>query len=232
MTATDATAGRAEAIRLARALGADPSAVPGLAMLTPVERATVRHAVLDSLLAEHRTLLARLADSSALVPVSLTVKIAQNVFGPRLAALVSGFLSPARAAGLIGKVPRELLLQQTPHLDERILPPLAAKVAVSVHQDLATALAEVGDYPTLATLLSALPPTILPEVVSVLDDPARLAAAAVAADPHDRSRILDTSRLYHETTRAEAVRRLVATLPDLDTVVASEAIEAIFVTVH
>ena len=143
MTATDTTAGRAEAIRLARVLGTDPSALPGLAMLTPVERAAVRHVVLDSLLAEHRTLLARLADSSALVPVSLTVKIAQNVFGPRLAALVSGFLSSGRAAGLIGKVPRDLLVDQTPHLDERILPPLAAKVAASVHQDLAVALAEV-----------------------------------------------------------------------------------------
>lgn len=232
MTATDTTAGRAEAIRLARVLGADPSDLPGLAMLTPVERAAVRHVVLDSLLAQHRTLLARLADSSALVPISLTVKIAQNVFGPRLAALVSGFLSPARAAGLIGKVPRDLLVDQTPHLDERILPPLAAKVAVSVHQDLATTLAAFGDHATLATLLRALPPTILAEVLPALDDPAVLAAVALVADPRDRSRILDTSRPYDGAARAEAVRRLVVTLPDLDTAVATQAIDALFSTVH
>lgn len=219
-------------MRLARILDADVSALPALTVLTPVERQELRHAVTDALLAEHRTFLTRLADSSALVPVALTVKIAQNVFGPRLAALVSGFLTPNRAASLIGKIPMDLLVEQTRHLDERILPALADKVATSVQRSLATALAAERDYVTLANLLCAVPAPVLAELLAHLSDVDVLAVAAVAADPRDRSRIVDThtnastdSDCWTDTdVHAEAATRLATALPGLDEAAAASAI--------
>ncbi|WAY19776.1 hypothetical protein OF855_01165 [Mycolicibacterium fortuitum] len=206
--------------------------------MTVVEREGLRHAVTDGLLANHRRLLGLLADASALVPIGLIVKISKDIFGPRLSALVSGFLSPNRAASLIGKIPLDLLVEQTPHLDERIVPTLVEKVDVSVHRALCAALAKDRDYATLVAVLCAVPTTMLAVTLSDLADSDVLAVAAVAVSPHDRTRILESRldaaggpqpRCSDPATVADAATRLVSALPGLDIETAGAAINALLV---
>ncbi|MET9297022.1 hypothetical protein [Streptomyces sp. NPDC003077] len=161
---------RAEAQKIARLLGVEPSSLEFLYAL-PVEdvRQFRAHAV-DALYDRAPDMLDRIAAATKLIPTGVAAAISQKALGPRLAASVAGRLDPSRAAGIIEKLPIDFTAESCAHLDPRRIPTVVERLDEETVVRVAVALAERGDFLTMGRFVGHLSDHTLERILQHLDD--------------------------------------------------------------
>ena len=167
-------AGRAELVKLARALGTGLDGVTFAAALDPGDIRRLRERVVGALYDEHRVAFQRVAAITRLLPTALNVRIALRAFSPLLAARVASEMAPDRAAELVNRMPVEHLAEGCLHLDPRRAAPLISRINPDRVLAVVTELVGRGEYLTLGQLLDAATERIIGDVAATVPDEAML----------------------------------------------------------
>lgn len=195
---------RAELVKLARALGAQPEAVAFLGDRDHYELRQLSERVTAALFDEHRPAFQRLADASRLLPASLVAKLSELVFGPMISARVAGLMPPERAVEVAGRLHLRFLADVCVEIDPRSAVELLARIPTALVVDVARLLLERREYVTMGRFVDDLPDTAVRAVITGLDDDAAL--VCVAAFVERRERLIE----LFEMLPPERLRRVVA----------------------
>lgn len=179
---SDALQARAEVLKLARLLGRTPDDLAFLQRVGPVAVRRLREQVTDLLFeAQHRRL-QRLAIASRLLPTTVLATIAERAFGPLLAGRVAGYLEPARAAKVAGKLSvafrTDLAVELDPHRAREVITLLPAHSVAEVAHELR----QREEYVTMGRFAGRLTDEAIDAVFAVIDDEAVLRVAFVLED--------------------------------------------------
>ncbi|MFF3486202.1 hypothetical protein ACFYXC_23405 [Streptomyces sp. NPDC002701] len=205
----DTLRGRAERLKLARLLDAEPQHLAFLDELPVDDVRLFRERTVAALFDDDPGLLDRIAAVTRLLPAGVAAGIAQKALGPRLAAALAGRLEPARAADIIDRLPAPFTARCCHHVDPRRIAGIMGRLDDDIVVRIALVLAERGDHLTMgrfvghlrdSALKSVLPqlaettllrtgfvidhPERLGHIVALLDDE-RLSAVIGAAADHD-----------------------------------------------
>lgn len=161
---------QAEIEKLARVLDCPASQISDLNALTVEQLRQLREQISAALFDEHADVFQRLADSSKLLPVGISAKLSKSVFGPLFSARISGLLPVDRAVAIARKLPVEFLADLTLHMDPRSARPLLRQMPIDLILASAEALAERGEYVTMARFVDALTLDAVLEVSEQLGD--------------------------------------------------------------
>jgi hypothetical protein len=175
-------AARAQTVRLARLLGVAPEEIAFLDAVAPETIAELREAVAESLFADPSGVLGRIAAASRLLPVGVVAAIAENAFGPVLAARLAGLLDPQRAAEVADRLSTPFLADTALHLDPRRVPDLLARMTAERIAAAADELAALEEYVTLALFVPHIPDGALADALASLDELAILRAGLLLED--------------------------------------------------
>ena len=185
----------AEITKLARLLGAEPKELGYLDEVPATALRTLREQVTDRLFAGDAGRLRRVAAASKLVPVPLTVKIAQIAFGPLLCAATAGLLDPPHAVKVASRCPTDFLADITVHLDPRRAPEVIAAVPTPLVVAVAKALLARDEHVTMGRFVSYLrPETLRAAVAEIPDDADILRVAFVMEGKEKLDEIVDVAR--------------------------------------
>ncbi|TSD96071.1 hypothetical protein FOS14_17080 [Skermania sp. ID1734] len=179
-------AARAEVIKLARELIAEPSDVEFLREAPPEAVREFRRAAAKQLNAPHRQMFRKLALASNLVPNPIAVKIATRYFGPMLCGMVAAELSADRAAKLIGHVPVDFLADTTRYIDPDAATPLIRALNTDIMTPTMMELLRRKDYVTLARFIGAVTDEQLLAVIPLVESGEDLLMTAFNAEVMDR----------------------------------------------
>lgn len=166
----NALATRAELIKLARVLGADPAQLTFLAPLAPATLRSLREQVSASLYDRQMTVLKRIAAASRLLPVALLATLAEKVFGPLLCARIAGFIAPERAIDIAARLPTPFLADVTLQLDPRRAADLVASFPVERVVEIAMLLMARGEYVTMGRFVDVLRRSAVEAVLKKIKD--------------------------------------------------------------
>jgi hypothetical protein len=170
----------AEIIKLARQLGVEPKELGYLHEIPAAAIRGFREQATDRLFAGDAGRLHRVAAASKLVPVPLTVKIAQVAFGPLLCAATAGLLDPRHAVKVASKCPTSFLADITINLDPRRAPEVIAAVPTPLVVAVAEELIARDEHVTMGRFVSYLGlPTLRAAVPQIPDDADLLKVAFV-----------------------------------------------------
>jgi hypothetical protein len=183
-------AARSETVRLARLLGVAPEELAFLETVPPETVAELREAVAESLFADPNGVLGRIAAASRLLPVGVVAAIAENAFGPVLAARLAGLLDPARAAEVADRLSTPFLADTAVHLDPRRVPQLLARMADERIAAAADELAALEEYVTLAQFVPHISDRALAGALESLDELAILRTGLLLEDLSIIDRVL------------------------------------------
>lgn len=150
-----------EITKLARLLGVEPKEIGYLEQLPSPALHTFRDQVTDRMFASDAGRLRRVAAASTLVPIPLTVKIAQLAFGPVLCAAVAGLLDPKHAVKVASKCPIQFLADITVNMDPRRAPNVIVAVPTPVVVAVAKELLARNEHVTMGRFVSYLSPSTL-----------------------------------------------------------------------
>ena len=185
----------AEITKLARLLGVDAKDVSYLEAVPADALRTFRDQVTDRLFAGDAGRLRRVAAASKLLPVPMTVKIAQLAFGPVLCAATAGLLDPAHAVKVASKCPTDFLADITIHLDPRRAPEVIAAVPTPLVVAVAKALLARDEHVTMGRFVSYLSPATLAAAVrEIPDDADILRVAFVMEGKETLDELIDVAR--------------------------------------
>lgn len=176
---------RAEVVKLARLLDADPARFDYLSGLPAEDVRAVRLAATDVLYGANAEVFARIAAASKLVPVAITAAIAQRAFGPLLSARVAGALEPERAVDLAARVSPRFLADVAAEIDPRRVAPILAALPLDRMRAVARELTARGDHLTMGRFIGALSPEALRVLVAELS-PREMLETAVFSDDESR----------------------------------------------
>ena len=179
-------AARAETIKLARELSADPEDLAFLRSASEDDLRALRATISRSLFAAHEHKLRRLAAMSKMIPVALSAKITEATLPPMLCGRTAGFLDPPIAAKLSSHFKPEFLAEVSCYLD----PERSAKIIPALPDDLILDVARVlldrNEYIVLARFVSVVREDLAGKVVAMASG-AQLLEASFYAE--DRTRI-------------------------------------------
>lgn len=179
-------AARAEAIKLAHELSADPADLAFLHAIGADELHRLRETVSRALFAVHEPKLRRLAALSKVIPPALAAKITEGTLPPMLCGRTAGFLEPAVAGRLAGHFRPEFLAEVSRFLD----PQRAARIIPALPDDLILRVAGIllgrGEYIVLARFVAVVRDDLAGRVIRMATG-AQLLEASFYAE--DRSRI-------------------------------------------
>ena len=241
-------AARAEAIKLAHELSADPADLAFLHAAGEDELQRLRETVSRALFAVHEPTLRRLAALSKLIPPALAARITEATLPPMLCGRTAGFLEPAIAGRLAGHFRPEFLAEVSRFLD----PQRAAAIIPALPDELILRVARIllgrGEYIVLARFVAVVREDLAGQVIRMATG-AQLLEASFYAE--DRSRIDPLMAYVDDAVLADVIRaaaeldlfdeavsllafvgpdsisRLSSTLLDLDMAVADRVVAAI-----
>jgi hypothetical protein len=202
----DNRAAQAEILKLARLLQCEPEGLVYLDQVPLTDLCTLRARVTESLFTQHEAILRRLAAASRLLPVSLVASLAQNTFGPVLAARIAGLLDPERADEVGANLPTEFVADIAIELDPRRASAVIARIPAERIRQITQELARRQEYVTMGRFVGHLDDEALAAAINELNDEDLLETFVVMEDPPDLERL---ARL----TDSERIDRLAA-LPD------------------
>jgi hypothetical protein len=185
----------AEIIKLARLLGVEPKELGYLEQIPAAALRTFRAQTTDRLFAGDAGRLHRVAAASKLVPVPLTVKIAQAAFGPLLCSATAGQLEPRHAVKVASKCPTSFLADIAITLDPRRAPDVIAAVPTPLVVAVAKELIARDEHVTMGRFVSFLKPETLRAAVPEIPDDADLLKVAFVMEGKDKlDDLLDIAR--------------------------------------
>lgn len=190
------TLGRAaEITELARLLGVETKDLGYLEEIPATALRTFREQATDRLFAGDAGRLHRVAAASKLVPVPLTVKIAQLAFGPVMCAATAGLLDPRHAVKVASRCPTSFLADITIHLDPRRAPEVIAAVPTPLVVAVAKELLARDEHVTMGRFVSYLSHETLRAAVPEIPDDADLLKVAFVIEGKDNlDELIDIAR--------------------------------------
>jgi hypothetical protein len=184
-----------EIAKLARLLGVETKELAYLEAIPSGALATFRAQATDRLFAGDADRLRRVAAASKLVPVPMTVKIAQAAFGPLLCAATAGLLDPRHAVKVASSVPVPFLADIAIDLDPRRSAEVIAAVPAPIVVKVAKELISRGEHVTMGRFVSFLPTdTLRAAVPQIEDDGDLLRVAFVMEGKGNLDQLLDIAR--------------------------------------
>jgi hypothetical protein len=185
----------AEITKLARLLGSDAKELGYLEQIPAAALRTFREQATDRLFAGDAARLRRVAAASKLLPVPMTVKIAQIAFGPVLCAATAGLLDPPHAVRVAAKCPTEFLADITVHLDPRRAAEVIAAVPTPLVVAVAKALLARDEHVTVGRFVSYLRLDTLRAAIAEIPDDADLLRVAFVMEGKDKlDDVVDVAR--------------------------------------
>lgn len=156
---------------------------------------TFREQVTDRLFAGDAGRLHRVAVASRLVPLPLTVKIAQAAFGPLLCAATTGLLDPRHAVRIASKCPTSFLADITVYIDPRHAPQVIAAVPTPLAVAVAKELLARDEHVTIGRFVSYLSHETLGAAVRQIPDDADLLKVAFVLEGKEKlDELVDIAR--------------------------------------
>jgi hypothetical protein len=191
---------QAEILKLARLFQRDPDRLAYLEQVPLDDLRILRERATESLFTQHEAILRRLAAASRLLPVSLVASLAQNTFGPVLAARIAGLLDPARADEVGANLPTEFVADIAVELDPRRASAVIARIPAERIRRITRELARRGEYVTMGRFVGHLDDEALASAINELSDEELLETFVVMEDPPDLerlARLTDRERVDH-----------------------------------
>ena len=179
---SQATAARAEVLKLARLLGRDADSLSYLLDVDPSELRKLREQITEVLFDAHSQALGGLAAASRLLPVSLTALIAERALGPVLVALLAGMLEPSRAVDVASKLSTGFLADVAVHIDPRRAGDVIVGIPSAQIVEVARELSRRAEYVTIGRFLGRLSTEASVAALEVMDAETVLQATFVAED--------------------------------------------------
>ncbi|MDT4918942.1 MAG: hypothetical protein QOH89_3642 [Pseudonocardiales bacterium] len=176
----------AEITKLARLLGVERKDLTYLDQLPAEALRGFRLQATDRLFAADAGRLRRVAAASKLVPVPLTVKIAQAAFGPLLCAATAGLLDPPHAVKVASRCPTSFLADVTVHIDPRRAPEVIAAVPPDLVVAVAKELLARDEHVTMGRFVSYLKRGTLAAAIPEIPDDADLLRVAFVMEGKDK----------------------------------------------
>ncbi len=201
----DERAVQAEIFKLARLLQVESRRLSYLEQVPLDDLRVLREQVTKTMFEAHEGGLRRLAATSRLLPTALVANLAQNTFGPLLAARVAGLLEPERAEELAGRLPTKFVADIAIELDPRRASTVIARIPPRRIFEITRELARRREYVTMGRFVGHLSDEGLGAALEALSDDDLVQTLVVMEEP------LDLDRLTRLTSR-DRVERL-ATLP-------------------
>jgi hypothetical protein len=185
----------AEITKLARLLGVELKELVYLERVPAPALRGLREQVTDRLFSGDAARLRRVAGASKLLPVPLTVKIAQLAFGPLLCAATAGLLDPPHAVKVASKCPTDFLADITINLDPRRAPEVIAAVPTPLVVAVAKELLVRDEHVTMGRFVSYLSTaTLRAAVAEIPDDADILRVAFVMEGKNKLNELIDVAR--------------------------------------
>ena len=185
----------AEITKLARLLDVPPKELGYLESLPADALRSFRLQATDRLFARDAGRLHRVAGATKLLPVPLTVKIAQVAFGPVLCAATAGLLDPPHAVKVAAKCPTAFLADITVHLDPRRAPEVIAAVPSRLVVAVATELLARDEHVTMGRFVSYLSrETLRASIQEIREDADLLRVAFVMEGKEKLNDLIDIAR--------------------------------------
>jgi len=185
----DERAVQAEILKLARLLQRDPGELAYLKRVPFDDLCRLREQVTETLFTQHETILRRLAAASRVLPVSLVASLAQNPFGPVLAARIAGLLEPERADEVGASLPTAFVADIATELDPRRASAVIARIPAERIRQITRELARRKEYVTMGRFVGHLDDEALAAAINELDDGDLLETFVVMEDPPDPERL-------------------------------------------
>lgn len=197
---------QAEILKLARLLQRNPDQLTYLQQVPFDDLCRLREQVTETLFTQHEAVLRRLAAASRLLPVSLVASLAENTFGPVLAARIAGLLDAERADEVGANLPTAFVADIATELDPRRAHAVIARIPAERIRLVTKELARRKEYVTMGRFVGHLDDEALAGAINELSDDDLLETFVVMEDPPDLERLA-------QLTDRERIGRLAA-LPD------------------
>lgn len=169
-------------MKLARLLGCPDDELAYLERVPVEDLRRLREQVTELLFDSHGAVLGRLAAASRILPVGVVALIAEQAFGPVLAARIAGRLEPQRAAEVAERLPTRFLADVAVHLDPRRTSDLLRRIPPARIADAARELVAAREYVTLGRFVAHLPDESVAPALREMDDGTLLRVAFVLED--------------------------------------------------
>lgn len=179
---------RAELMRLARLLGAEPEELSYLEAVPAAELRQLRGQVTDVLFAEN-PLLHRIAAAARILPGSVAAPLAERVFGAVLTARLAGVVEADKAVEIAGKLPVAFLADVAVELDPRRVGETLAKIPPAQVAAVAKELLRRREYLTMGTVVGQVPDESVAAALTHADPHSLLQVALVLEDKEDLPRL-------------------------------------------
>lgn len=176
----------AEITKIARLLGIDAKELSYLDEMPAEALRAFREQATDRMFARDAGRLRRVAAASKLVPVPLTVKIAQIAFGPVLCAATAGLLDPPHAVKVASKCPTSFLADITIYIDPRRAPDVIAAVPTPMVVAVAKELLARDEHVTMGRFVSYLRRETLGAAIREISNDADLLRVAFVMEGKDK----------------------------------------------
>jgi hypothetical protein len=185
----DGRAIRAEILKLARLLQREPDELAYLERVPLEDLRALREQATEALFEAHDAVFRRLAAASKLLPVGLLSSLAENTFGPVLAARIAGLLEPERADEVGARLPTPFVADIAIELDPRRASGVIARIPAERILAVTRELARRKEYVTMGRFVGHLDDAALAAAINSLDDEALLETFVVMEDPPDLERL-------------------------------------------
>jgi hypothetical protein len=182
---------RAEILKLARLLGCEPEEMHYLEAVGLADLRILREQVTEVLFDSHLAVLKRLAAASRLLPVALVAQLGERVFGPLLAARITGLLDPGRAVELAAKLPVGFLADVAIELDPRRATDVICRIPAEQISAITGELVDRGEYVTMGRFVGCLPDASITAALDRLDPSSLLEVALVLEGKDGLEHLLD-----------------------------------------
>jgi hypothetical protein len=173
---------RAEVLRLAHVLGADPDQLAALEAVPPADVRRLREQCADALFQAGHEAFRRAAAVAEKLPGPLVAQLAQRALGAALSARTAAVLDGDRAVDLARRLPPDFLAEIAVHLDLRKLSGVVARVEPERVAGVARELARREEWVVMAALVDHLSDGGLDAALGTLDDEAILATGFLLED--------------------------------------------------
>lgn len=161
---------RAEVVKLARTLGAEPESLTQLEHLGHDSLRELRELIAADLFEASASRFERLAEASRIAPAGIASMVAERAIGPVISAQLAALVQPKRALAMATKMSIPFLTEVAVHLDpahaSEIVAGMPAKTAIGV----GLRLIGRGDFITMARFVDHLSIEVLEEVEQAIDD--------------------------------------------------------------
>lgn len=180
----------AEIQRLARLLNVTHAELHYLRELPSAELRELRAQVIARLY-DGQGVLANLAAATKILPLGLTVSLAEKVFGPMLAARIAGLIEVDRAVELAVRLPVPFLAQVATELDPRRVGVILGKIPPQLVAAVTRQLVEREEWVAMGTLYAYLPAQAITAAIAETDAHALLQIALVLDDKTQLARVME-----------------------------------------